>query len=86
MRKLRKQIADEQNVPPYIIFSDRSLMEMASTLPENHVEFLKIHGVGEHKLKKYGPAFINEIRSCRQNHDWGLTRGRNHEQIMERSS
>ncbi len=87
LRKLRKQIADEQNVPPYIIFSDKSLMEMAAMLPENHVDFLKIHGVGEHKLKKYGPAFINEIRSCRQNHDSrGLTKDSNHEPIIERSS
>jgi ATP-dependent DNA helicase RecQ len=61
LKALRKMIADRENVPPYIIFSDATLVEMASVLPQNLEEFAQIKGVGEHKLKKYGEIFLSEI-------------------------
>ncbi|MDA3886599.1 MAG: ATP-dependent DNA helicase [Candidatus Delongbacteria bacterium] len=61
LRILRKKVADEENMPPYIVFSDVTLKDMASKLPKNSVEFLSINGVGEVKLKKYGSIFLTKI-------------------------
>lgn len=63
LRTLRKQLADEKNVPPFVIFSDASLIEMAATKPKNDTEFLQINGVGEHKLQHYGAQFLAAITS-----------------------
>ena len=63
LRTLRKQLADEKNVPPFVIFSDASLIEMAATKPKNDTEFLQINGVGEHKLQHYGTQFLTAIAS-----------------------
>ncbi|MFA6089841.1 MAG: HRDC domain-containing protein, partial [Candidatus Woesearchaeota archaeon] len=61
LRKLRKQIADKEKIPPYIVFSDVTLKGMASQYPQNFKSFLKISGVGEVKLNKYGKIFIEKI-------------------------
>ncbi|HQI00767.1 MAG TPA: DNA helicase RecQ [Deltaproteobacteria bacterium] len=62
LRALRKHLADEEGVPPFVIFSDASLAEMAALLPTEDEHFLRIHGVGEYKLKRFGPSFLDEIR------------------------
>jgi len=55
-------------MPPYIIFSDKSLIEMSAFLPRNHISMKRIHGVGEVKLEKYGRHFIDIICSyCEEN-------------------
>lgn len=61
LKALRKDIANRRNLPPYIIFADTSLRQMAAEYPTNEKEFLKISGVGEYKLQKYGKPFIEEI-------------------------
>lgn len=61
LRVLRKTLADKANVPPYVVFSDVSLFEMASHFPKTPEEFLLIKGVGQHKLTLYGEAFMQEI-------------------------
>ena len=61
LRKLRKQIADEQGVPPYVVFSDATLQEMAAERPVNRVGMLGISGVGMKKFETYGEAFIRLI-------------------------
>lgn len=61
LRALRKKLADAEAVPPYIIFSDVSLKEMAKTYPQTKEDFAKIYGVGERKLKEYGDIFTKEI-------------------------
>ena len=61
LRALRKQIADERGVPPYIIFSDVSLRQMARFYPANNAEFSRISGVGDKKLHEFGAAFLGEI-------------------------
>lgn len=63
LRALRKKIADKANVPPYVIFADVSLKEMATYFPQNEDEFSKVYGVGEEKLKKFGAQFIKEIQA-----------------------
>lgn len=63
LRRLRKSLADEQNVPAYIIFSDATLRELASRRPTSLVEFSTIRGVGEKKLKAFGEIFIAAISS-----------------------
>ncbi len=63
LRFLRKQIADKENIPPYIIFNDATLQEMAEYLPQTNNEMLEINGVGERKLERFGSAFIQLIRS-----------------------
>lgn len=61
LRALRKKIADENNVPPYVVFNDTTLHEMAQEKPTNRPALLAISGVGAAKLENYGEAFINEI-------------------------
>lgn len=62
LRTLRKELADNQGVPPYVVFGDRSLRQMATTLPTDDQAFLAISGVGQTKLDKYGPQFMTVIR------------------------
>ncbi len=65
LRTLRKQIADEQGIPPYIVFSDRTLHDMANNSPRNAETMLTISGVGEVKLERYGRQFLGLInRFC----------------------
>jgi ATP-dependent DNA helicase RecQ len=61
LRFLRKQLADEHGVPPYIIFSDVSLRQMARFYPQGDQEFSRISGVGDKKLREFGAAFLGEI-------------------------
>ncbi|MCK5416567.1 DNA helicase RecQ [Candidatus Parcubacteria bacterium] len=61
LRKIRKILAEENNVPPYVIFSDKSLQEMAYYFPNNKANFKQISGVGELKFKKFGDIFIETI-------------------------
>lgn len=61
LRKLRKQLADQQNVPPYVIFNDATLQEMAEEKPTNRIAMLAISGVGMVKYENYGYDFVNEI-------------------------
>ncbi|MGH8518228.1 MAG: DNA helicase RecQ [Panacagrimonas sp.] len=66
LRSLRKQIADAQGVPPYVVFNDASLREMAMRQPVDGDGFAGIAGVGAHKLAQYGPAFTATIRAFRE--------------------
>jgi ATP-dependent DNA helicase RecQ len=61
LKDLRKEMAELQDVPPYIVFADTSLKQMAAKKPSTKAEMLKITGVGEYKLKKYGDIFLREI-------------------------
>lgn len=61
LRKLRKRIADEENVPPYIIFTDNTLTEMAAERPLNRMDMMGISGVGDRKYELYGEYFLREI-------------------------
>lgn len=66
LKALRKDLALKKNLPPYIIFSDTTLKEMATKFPQNSEEFHSITGVGDHKLRKYGEIFLTEINNyCR---------------------
>ena len=58
MRSLRSQLAQEKNLPPYVIFSDKTLMELAEKQPQTSLEFLQIKGVGKSKLDNYGEQFL----------------------------
>ena len=58
-----KEIAKAQNLPPYIIFHDKTLLEMVKQRPQNLAEMGKISGVGEAKIKKYGKVFLEVIGS-----------------------
>ena len=62
LRAIRKQLADDQGVPPYVVFGDKSLRQMAAKLPTNDQAFLTISGVGQTKLDKYGEVFMAMIR------------------------
>jgi ATP-dependent DNA helicase RecQ len=63
LRALRRKIADEHGVPAYIIFSDVSLREMAKHYPTTPVQFRRIPGVGEQKLKQFAEPFLREIKN-----------------------
>jgi len=66
LRQLRKQLADERSVPPYIIFSDVALRQMARVYPKTENEFSRISGVGEKKLHEFGALFMGEIAAFLQ--------------------
>ncbi|MBY5982181.1 DNA helicase RecQ [Ferrimonas balearica] len=61
LKALRKELADEAGVPPYVVFNDATLAEMAAQLPGSRWEMLAINGVGERKLERYGDAFLTLI-------------------------
>ena len=61
LRNLRRDIATEQQVPPYVVFADRSLQEMAARKPADLEAMAEISGVGAFKLEKYGQAFLDAI-------------------------
>jgi len=61
LRQLRKKLADERDVPAYIIFSDVALRQMARNYPASEREFARISGVGEKKLREFGEIFLGEI-------------------------
>ena len=63
LRKLRLELAKEEAVPPYIIFSDKTLIDMCVKLPKNEYDMLNVSGVGENKFKKYGARFLEVINS-----------------------
>ena len=62
LRALRRMIASEEKIPPYMVFSDKTLVHMSTMRPSNEQEMLEVNGVGEHKLQKYGERFLNEIQ------------------------
>ena len=62
LRALRLEIAREESLPPYIIFSDRSLIDMCVKMPRTKAEMLNVSGVGEYKFAKYGQRFLEEIK------------------------
>ncbi|NTV42096.1 MAG: DNA helicase RecQ, partial [Syntrophobacteraceae bacterium] len=68
LRKTRKELADASNVPPYVVFSDRTLVEMATYLPRDPEAMLHIHGVGRVKLDRYGSVFLERIEEYYRNH------------------
>ncbi len=61
LRKRRKLLADAEGVPPYVIFGDATLAEMAAKMPTDEEKMMAINGVGKHKLRRYGAEFIDEV-------------------------
>lgn len=79
LRMLRREIAEQEKVPPYIIFSDQALKEMSAKLPTTPSSLLQIKGVGERKLEMYGESVLSTILSyCEQNH---IDLGQNHSSV-----
>ena len=67
LRKLRLEIAREEAMPPYIIFSDKTLIDMCVKTPQNKSEMLNVSGVGVAKYNKYGQRFLDEIKEYQEN-------------------
>ncbi|HAU96999.1 ATP-dependent DNA helicase RecQ [Serratia rhizosphaerae] len=67
LRKLRKSIADEENIPPYVVFNDSTLLEMAEQMPIRASELLSVNGVGQRKLERFGAPFMAMIRDHMDN-------------------
>jgi ATP-dependent DNA helicase RecQ len=68
LRQKRKELADEAGVPPYVIFSDKTLVEMAAYYPQSVTDLLSISGVGQAKLRRYGEAFVEVIKAYCEKH------------------
>ncbi|GAK93225.1 ATP-dependent DNA helicase RecQ [Nonlabens ulvanivorans] len=69
LKELRKKVGAQKNVPPYVVFQDPSLDDMATKYPINMEELANIHGVGEGKAKKYGAKFIELIQRYVEDND-----------------
>lgn len=63
LRAIRREFAKKQGVPPFVIFSDKTLRDMCTVMPQTKAEMLTVSGVGESKLAKYGDAFLNELKA-----------------------
>jgi ATP-dependent DNA helicase RecQ len=68
LRQKRKELADEAGVPPYVIFSDRTLVEMAAYYPQSITNLLNVSGVGQVKLRRYGDEFLEVIKAYCEKH------------------
>ena len=68
LRELRLEIAREESIPPYIIFSDKTLIDMAVKVPASQEEMLSVSGVGENKYMKYGERFLSIIEECAEDY------------------
>lgn len=62
LRKLRKAIADEENIPPYVVFNDATLIELSEIQPISPSEMLGINGIGQRKLERFGRPFMQLIK------------------------
>jgi ATP-dependent DNA helicase RecQ len=62
LRILRRELAETQGVPPYVIFQDAVLDEMIRKRPQSLAEFARLSGVGQKKLERYGDAFLNALK------------------------
>ena len=69
LRTLRKRLADERGVPPYVVFGDTTLRHLCRSYPQSDGEFLSVPGVGKQKLADYGQTFMAEIRSWLGSHE-----------------
>jgi len=63
LRALRTQIASVNNIPPYIVFSDKTLKDLSSKQPQNKAEMLNVHGIGEVKFERYGKDFLELLNA-----------------------
>ena len=61
LREVRKEIAQGEGVPPFVIFSDQTLKDMCAKMPQSDAELLQVKGIGEHKLAKYGSHFLQAV-------------------------
>lgn len=68
LRTLRKRIADDRNVPPYVLFSDATLKELSRYIPVTKEDMLEIKGVGQKKYEQFGAAFQDVIMAWRKDH------------------
>jgi ATP-dependent DNA helicase RecQ len=66
LRRLRREIADSESVPSFVVFSDKTLSAMCETSPSNEEELLSVSGVGKNKLEKYGARFLEAIRNWKK--------------------
>jgi len=62
LRELRKSLAMAHKIPPYVVFSDKTLKELSNVMPSNKEEMLEVHGIGEVKFERYGEAFLALIQ------------------------
>lgn len=68
LKKLRNQLAHEENVPAYIIFSDSSLLDLATYLPLTEEDLFKMSGFGTYKVERYGQLFLEKIQDYCNDH------------------
>ena len=61
LRTLRTEIASKKGIPPYIVFSDKTLKDLSTKVPQNKEEMLEVHGIGEVKFERYGKAFLDVL-------------------------
>lgn len=78
LRKKRKEIADERGVPPYVVFADSVLIQMAKNYPQNEGDLLRISGIGIRKLENFGGTFLYLIKNYVQKNNLSLKNERNH--------
>ena len=79
LRALRKTIAETAGVPPFVVFTDATLVELARVQPGDHAGLLRIGGIGAHKADRYGELFLAELADYRENRDKEMGAGEGEE-------
>jgi ATP-dependent DNA helicase RecQ len=64
LRDLRSQIASENGIPPYIVFSDKTLKDLSAKKPATKEDMLAVHGIGEVKFERYGEVFLRALQEA----------------------
>ena len=62
LKAVRRQLAEAQDIPPYMVFHDATLLEMIAIRPANDTQLLEVSGVGQAKLQQYGAAFLEVLK------------------------
>ncbi|MCW9014839.1 MAG: DNA helicase RecQ [Gammaproteobacteria bacterium] len=83
LRACRKQLSEQLNVPPFVIFHDATLMDMIERQPQNKEQFSRISGVGEHKLDAYGDAFLKVIKEFSEREKQALSSSDTADETLE---
>ena len=86
LRQLRLTIAREEGMPPYIIFSDKTLIDMSAKTPRDRLSMLEVSGVGEAKYEKYGERFIEAVTSFLDDYPESVTSIADDDEAAENSS
>ncbi|KAB7671148.1 DNA helicase RecQ [Bacillus sp. B1-b2] len=86
LRSIRKQLADQEKVPPFVVFSDETLRNISLLKPSTLEEFRQIKGIGDHKLKKYGETMIHSLNQYQSENEQEIQEVNTHNSLLKKTT